>query len=897
MHLTRLEILGFKSFAAQTVLVFDKNITAIVGPNGSGKSNIADALRWVLGEQSMKNLRGKRAEDIIFSGSKDKRRLGLARVEITLDNADGRGALEYSEIVISREMDRSGESTYRLNGHTVNLSDIIMFLAKSHFGQKSYAIIGQGTIDRIVNATPESRKDFFDEATGVKALQIKRDHSVNKLIRTEEHLLQVEGLVNEIEPRLRSLKRQVQRLQKRSEIESELHDVHLQYFGSLWHDIETKTARLAREEHDFSERRKKLEEVIATLQKESDAIAKDTSANDALDKLRETRDRLETEKNTLLKEHIILKGRMELEQEKRGAGEVVLLERRVTELATKRTQLTRDLETVTAQTKKLETLIAEKTQEEEHLFRELKETEYRMLKSREAAGSPKDLPMPKLRELLGKLYSRYEDLLHKLFKTKPADDLDSLRNAAKEITLEFADLIDQLEEHDHEKFAREADILQQQLTNATEKKERLTARLLEWKVEKRSQSERKNFLQNDIANLTAEHTAAQKEYDQAKSEHSGNATPQSQKNREEVEKLNQRIHDLENGIRTHDEEMTHMRSKEQRLREDLLSRQQEARSQQNELNVVNQKSQEVAIARARYETRREDVLHEIHNETIAKDMVLIKNFKPADSLPNVESLGERAQQLKKQLELIGGIDPETLKEHDETNERFTFLSHEATDLRTAMMSLHKVIDELDKTIKTQFEEAFKHINRDFKKYFGMLFSGGDAQLELLQHAPEEETPETEETPEQEAPILPETLKKKKRKILSGIDIRVHPPGKKITNVSMLSGGEKSLVAIALLSAILHTNPSPFVILDEVEAALDEANSRRFADILEELNKRTQFILITHNREIMKQSDVLYGVTMSADGVSKLLSIKMEDLQDKHIGKSAPQVLDNIAAKR
>lgn len=883
MHLTRLDIVGFKSFADKTHLLFDKNITAIVGPNGSGKSNIADALRWVLGEQSMKNLRGKKAEDIIFNGSKNKRRLGLARVEITLDNADGRGALEYPEIVISRELDRTGESTYRLNGHTVNLSDIVMFLAKSHFGQKSYAIIGQGMIDRIVNATPESRKDFFDEATGVKALQIKRDHSVNKLIRTEEHLLQVESLLNEIEPRLRSLQRQVSRLEKREKIEHELHDAHLQYFGSLWHDIETKTARLRREEQELTDHQTKLEERIAKLQHESDAIAKDTSVSDALEKLRTARDRLAAQKNALIKEQIILKSHIERVHEKRGAGELVLLERRVTELSTKKTVLERDHAAIKDHATTLDNDIQEKTHDEEQIARDCKDIEYRMLKSREAAASPKDLPMPKLRELLGKLYARYEDLLHTLLKTRATEDLPKLRETAKGITLEFADLIDQLEEHDHEKFAREADILQQQLASITEKKERVTARLLELKVEKRALLERQTFLQNELVHLDTDLASANNEYAQAKRQQGGDATDQTRQNQKDCDALTAQITDLENQIRATDVRMSQMRSHEQSLREQLLNRQQEARSTQNELNVVNQKHQEVAVTRARLETRRDDLLHEIHNEIIAKDLTLIQCFHPTDSTPNVNALGERAQQLKKQLELIGGIDPETLKEHEETHARFTFLSREAGDLREAMEGLHKIIDELDKTIKTQFEEAFKHINRDFKKYFAVLFSGGEAQLDLLQQEPEEEAPEENETVADEAPLQPETLKKK-RKVLSGIDIRVHPPGKKITHVSMLSGGEKSLVAIALLSAILHTNPSPFVILDEVEAALDEANSRRFADILKELNKRTQFILITHNREIMKQSDVLYGVTMGEDGVSKLLSIKMEDLQDKQIGK-------------
>jgi chromosome segregation protein len=233
-RLNKLVLQGFKSFADRTVFEFTKNFTAVVGPNGSGKSNISDAIRWVLGEQSVKTLRGKESTDLIFGGSESLSKLGMAQVELYLDNSDHTVPIEFEEIVISRKIFRDGESEYRMNGAKVRLQDIVMMLAKARFGQKSYAVIGQGMITQFLNSTPQDRKIFFDEATGVREFQIKRDQAINKLIRTEEHLVQCETLITEIDPHLKSLTRQVKRLEKRAEVEQQLSAIQLDYFGSLW---------------------------------------------------------------------------------------------------------------------------------------------------------------------------------------------------------------------------------------------------------------------------------------------------------------------------------------------------------------------------------------------------------------------------------------------------------------------------------------------------------------------------------------------------------------------------------------------------------------------------------------------------------------------------------------
>src|SRR3989338_5724536 len=223
MYLEKLELQGFKTFAKKTALMFPrpknshKPLTCIVCPNCSGKSNIADGIRWALGEQSLKLLRGKKSEDIIFSGSEGKGRAGFAEVVMTFNNQDGAMPIDFSEVVISRRLYRDGESEYQLNGKSARLSDIQLLLAEANVGQRSYSVVGQGMVDHILIASPEERKDFFDDATGVRQFQIKRREALLKLKRTHENLVDIEMLLNEIEPRMRSLKRQVSRLEQREE--------------------------------------------------------------------------------------------------------------------------------------------------------------------------------------------------------------------------------------------------------------------------------------------------------------------------------------------------------------------------------------------------------------------------------------------------------------------------------------------------------------------------------------------------------------------------------------------------------------------------------------------------------------------------------------------------------
>jgi chromosome segregation protein len=297
---------------------------------------------------------------------------------------------------------------------------------------------------------------------------------------------------------------------------------------------------------------------------------------------------------------------------------------------------------------------------------------------------------------------------------------------------------------------------------------------------------------------------------------------------------------------------------------------------------VNTHLQALKIDSTRYETKLEDLEAEIRDEL--GGLKEVKENKPADDVKPAELKGKIGQ-LKRQLELIGGIDPAVEQEYIDTKERYDFLTGQVTDFSQAVESLEKIIKELDQTIRQQFDKEFKLIEQNFEKYFKILFNGGSAKIiKVMEDEKGKSGNEEGEVQEEEAGKNAKGLDLKRIKFLqkhnatglAGIEIQATPPGKKIKSISMLSGGERALTAIALICAIISANPSPFVVLDEVDAALDEANSERLAKILDELSHKTQFIVITHNRASMRRANVLYGVTMGDDGVSKLLSIKLDE---------------------
>ncbi|OGI16532.1 MAG: hypothetical protein A3J63_02950 [Candidatus Moranbacteria bacterium RIFCSPHIGHO2_02_FULL_40_12b] len=766
MYLKKVEISGFKSFANKTRLEFlpacsfnngDKKscgITAIVGPNGAGKSNVADAIRWAMGEQSMKNLRGKKSEDVIFAGSGKKARLGSAWATLHFDNSDKRIPLEFREVTITRKLFRSGDSEYLINESRVRLIDVIDLLAKAGIGRESYCVINQGMSDAVLSASAAERRMILEDAAGVKQYQIKKERAIRKMESTKNNLLRVADLVKEIEPHLRMLKRQSEKARKGKEISQNLQDKQRNLFSYLWNSFQTEKESASSEKNELGAKmmnaQREADKFSDELEKESKKF-QDSKAQDELEKKKKD---LHQNLNEKEKELVITEGRIEIEKERQS------------------------------QQKTIESI-------------------------------PVDLGFVKAK--LERIRQNQEKLIFLLDKAESPRDLQDIKGFAKTIQQELFDL-------------------------------------------QKNVGEGKVEISRDLT-----------ESDKKEKEKLDNLTRKSEEVREEIKNIKARIESVEKEIEKEAE-----KSRETRQRFFELER--ELRRKQDELGKLKDRFNEAKVKLAKVEVREEDLSREIESELKINPGELKYDGSKIDE----DDLKKEISKLKVQLEQIGGIDPLVVDEYEETKNRFDFLNKESQDLEKAIKSLKEVIKEMDQRISETFNQAFEQINKEFTKYFRIIFGGGNAKLvkTLKQKNIRTKNPDEVEDSKENGEGIEEyeNEEEEEEKEEVGIDISACPPGKKITNLSMLSGGERSLTSIALLFAIISHNPPPFAVLDEVEAALDEANSRRFGRILHELSGNTQFVIITHNRETMRQASLLYGVTMGEDGISKLLSVRLDQVE-------------------
>ena len=754
MYLKKLEISGFKSFANKTTLDFlpecniadggKCGITAIVGPNGSGKSNVADAIRWAIGEQSSKNLRGKKSEDVIFAGTDKKSRLGTASVTLFFDNSDKRIPIEFTEVSIARKIFRSGESEYLINGSRVRLLDVVDLLAKAGIGKDSYCVITQGMSDAVLNATPLERRSIFEDAAGVKQFQIEKERALRKLESTRENLVRVDALTAEIEPHLKNLRRQAEKASQGKDIALRLHEKQLLLYSYLWDSFQGERGKLAAERDVLQKSVFDIEIETNTLAKEvteASASMEDQSKEESLDRELTT---LRAEANTLLRDRSVIEGKIEIEKEKQKVEEVIRV-------------------------------------------------------------IPVDLNY--VRKALDEIRAHQTELIERIQSVEKLEDLQDIR--------EFAQVIKQ-KMHDLDVKAGEGSV----------KEKKIIA------------------LPDDEKKASDERLA---EYG---------------KDRDE---LNAKLEKLQKLLETKQAELQSVRETSRTSRETFFVKEKLWREKERQLTMLKDQLNEVKVRLARVEVREEDLVALVREELNMK----VDDLKYDGTVVEREKLEREISRLKVEVEHIGTIDPMIVEEFEETEERFLFLTRESADLKQASESLRVVIKEMEGKIDGVFEEAFKEIKKKFETYFKLIFGGGKAELDIVKIKRRKATEEGEVGDEEREDDAEEEE--------FGIEIFACPPGKKITNLSMLSGGERSLTSLALLFAIISHNPPPFAVLDEVEAALDEANSRRFSKMLQELSDHTQFIAITHNRQTMEQAALLYGVTMGADGVSQLLSIRLDQV--------------------
>ena len=731
--LKKIEIAGFKSFAKKTTLSFDTPITAIVGPNGSGKSNVVESFRFVLGEQSMKSLRGKGGSDLIWKGSKLLGAMNRAKVSVTFDNnarqfafsaaSGAENALSFDEVVLSREVSADGGSSYAINGTSVRLKDLNDLLGSVNIGTSGHHIISQGEADRLLSASARDRRAMVEDALGLKVYQIRIRESERKLEKTTINMKEVQSLRRELAPHLNFLSKQVEKIEKAEELRKEFTELFREYRGM-------EHASILFSEHA-------LAEIEDSTHKEYGTVKK-------------------VERNEDLPKH-------------------------------------------DAEKREIQSKISAVEFEQSKLFRE--------------------------RDELGRAIGRIEGKLDAILSIKEVAGATTVSVAKAEALC--GDLISTIEEVQNSESVYD---FKTAFSNIREK------------------------IQSFRHSIKGEQPAVDKD-----------------RLRAEVEKERADLEQKLGGIATRAEAMT----RELESLRDILShieqkiRESERSSYASVARIATLEGmmREQALRREGL-SRRSAILADETREAIAMTGEVFETTTQAVSdtpelVAQRENIHRRLERVKIKLEDAGGgSGAEVIKEYEDTKTRDAFLVKELADLEASITLLRDLITELRETIERTFKEGIEKINVQFGEFFKLMFGGGGAFLSIL--VEHKRKGEDGEEFDEDLPLE------------HGIDISINLPHKKVKDLAMLSGGERSLVSIALLFAMSQVNPPPFLVLDETDAALDEANSRKYGDMLDLLSKHSKLIVVTHNRETMSRAQVLYGVTMGLDGASKLLSIKFDE---------------------
>ena len=728
MYLKSIELSGFKSFGKKTELRFGSPIVAVVGPNGSGKSNVAEAFRFVLGEQSMKSMRSKRGEDLIWGGSPGLPRANRGAVKVLFDNSKRLLDIDFKEVAVERVVYRDGQNEYVLNGTQVRLKDTIRLLAGANIGGSGYQIISQGEADRILNASPRERREMVEDALGLKLYQHKKAESERKLQETGINIEKTKSLRREIAPHLNFLRSQVQKIEKARELKEELGVKLNDYLAREHAWISQEDARL-------------LEEARA-------------------------------EESELKK----LSGRVEAARGKGkqgGDGAMADLRAKIAERERK---------------------LSEARRKSEELARELGRAE--------GAAEATNVTVEQI-VAVPHVRSFTRELENVISEAERLEDISAVR------------------------------------TLLTSARERI-----------------KSFLEG-LASYAPQTSHEMEERVKSLSESLARVQEEESSLAGELEEFRKRI--------------AEMREQGFTAERELLELESSVREAQGKLSAVQSARTNIAEARRRFE---EEV-----REAAALG-VSLQDWKQGDipegALSEERSVQEKRrrdiERLKIKIEESGiGNGDAVVKEFNQTKEREEFLTKELADLEKSAASLKDIIADLEKTIDARFRDGLKHINEALKSFFEKLFGGGYAKL--LIEEPRRKGRGVSDEFDDEEESMPE-----EEELYAGLSIDVSLPRKKIRGLEVLSGGERALTSIALIFSMTQVNPPPFLILDETDAALDEANSKRYADMIRELGAKSQLIVITHNRATMAAAGELYGVTMGSDGVSKLLSVKLEEAE-------------------
>lgn len=979
MYLKEIKASGFKSFADTIDIELTNGISGIVGPNGSGKSNVVDAVRWVLGEQSVKQLRGEGSmSDVIFTGSKSRRAASFASVTLVFDNSDKYLNIEYDEVQIKRTIYKTGENEYFINNTRARLKDILELFMDTGASKESFNIISQGDVANILSGKAEDRRVIFEEASGVLKYKKRKDEALRKLSKTHDNMVRVDDIISELNTNMEPLKKQSEDakiyLEKKEKLENveialtvndiEKYNYEYKYSkekvseltlsitkmlsenSSEQAKIETIKNNISKLNSELYLKQQELVKVSANAEKLSGEKAmiserskynsEDVKLHDNIISLKEKILKIESQISALNKEIESEKSNNKVIGEKLNNTEIKLseIEKNKENLNSKLNQKLRE---ITAQKHRREVLmnslennsslpysvknvlnnpkltgihgVLGKLLEFEEKYSEALEVSLMSSVSHIVCDNEEDakeavrylknnnlgratfLPISviKPRSIDSESYetiksmngfvdiasnlvrydTKYRNIVLSFLGTIiVVDNIDNanliskkLKNRYKVVTMtgEVVNIGGSItggslkkssilsERYELENVIKDIDVLDSEIKEIENKINEVDDNYTNLELEKNSiiisvnsNSEILKNKYNVLDDLTNEKSTLMTEL-------SNNQNIVNNVVTNEEEKI---LNEYYKEIEKRDElniEINQIHKKIELENEDLINNESSLKNNNQEYNKAQEELKSHEIKVNRLDVKIDNLLNILTNDySISYEKAKEKYILEIDS----DEARSIVSTLKREIKSLGDVNVGAIEEYDRVKERYEFLNKQKEDLTNAENVLLEIITEMDDIMKDKFSSTFNKIKEAFNETFRKLFNGGKAELKLTDPSNILET---------------------------GIDIIALPPGKKLQHISLLSGGEKTLTAIALLFSILKVRPVPFCILDEVEAALDEVNVDNFGKYLKEFKGDTQFIIITHKKKTMEYADVLYGITMQESGVSKLVSVKLEEL--------------------
>ena len=910
---------------------FGEGVSALLGPNGCGKSNIVDAVKWVLGEQGTKSLRADRMEDVIFNGTDARKAVNVSEVTLVLENSDGVLPIDFQEVSVKRRLYRSGESEYFINGSAVKLKDVRELFYDTGIGKSAYSIMEQGKIDQILSNKPEERRHIFEEAAAITKYKVRGKEAERKLERTEDNMRQVENILGEVKRSYDTLQKQSQKTLRYRELKSERfeveRDLQLLRLKGFLEEKRKKEQRLSEKTDERDTLKREIDGINESLEENLDKVnSMETELMEAQKQLysvevdksnrdhqigmfrerqEEIRAKIETEKGRL---ETISRKAEELDGEiEKQKAQIADLEKRIADVEANVGEFEQSIETALGRIREneksisgQETRIEELQGEQEQLNVEIRaltedivtELDERLKQMGYSRGE-RARTAEALSEELGRLRTHIEGkqaLLSDL-ESAAAADAARVRSVLQSVQKENAASVEALSRI--EALVEQYTSLSPTFLDEFLAPEGIITRKRELDEQVAERGSRISGAREQITALRGEndHLSGKiEEYRKTLEElrvnraqmrtQAGGVKDALERSIRERKELDGQIETINRDIRVdgeRGEEITGKVAALEKEKEGLTARETELKGKLEELResistrnkdlVKKERSLKSSMDRLGKLQSEVEKLQMSATETATEIRNVYDNFSERHSRDLHEyedrmyEIGKTQADLRavisgirEEEQAIGSVNLMAPEEFEEIKERYDFLSGQLEDLRKARQDLLQVTEEIHQESTRLFLETYDKVKKNFHTMFRRLFGGGRGELRLTD---------------------PDNV------LETGIEIFAQPPGKKLENITLLSGGERSLTAVSLLFATYMVKPSPFCLLDEIDAALDENNVGRFVNMLQEFSAYSQFIVITHNKKTVAAAKTLLGVTMEEPGVSKLVTMRIDKKDPVH----------------